>query len=116
VLSPHTGPKSEWEALSRIGRKALELGGADGEQVMRHWAEAYLADDDLWLAKRRHSFRWLEDRVNEYGQRPSHGDSEPPAQDPQDVEARRLARQPVARPTPEQLAKVKASLTFGKSS
>jgi hypothetical protein len=118
VLSPHTGPKSEAAALMRIGRKALELsgGGDASEQIMRHWAEAYLADDDPWLAKRRHSFRWLEDRVNEYGSRPSRGDSEPPAQDPQDVEARRLARQPVTRPTPEQLAKVKASLTFGKSS
>lgn len=68
-LNTNTGEKGDGAVLLRLGRQALEH-GARAEEVMRHWAAAYVADNDPWLVGKRHPLFALEQRLNQYGAAP----------------------------------------------
>jgi len=120
LVGTNTGDNGDERVLQRVGREALRLGG---EPVMRHWAQAYVADTEPWLVEHRHPARALERQLNKYATRPElrvvdtldELDEDARAKREQDAEAQRLARTSGPPPTPEQLDLLRAKLRAGKS-
>jgi hypothetical protein len=61
------GQGGDERTLQRVGQLALEY-GPRAEEVLRHKARAYLADNTAWVADKRHPVRFLERDWNSFGE------------------------------------------------